>query len=68
MLGSHLPRRGMPIAAWAYQAEVYDDVDPAKPIWACTHNHESPQQAHGCAVDWVEASEESPESLTEQTG
>jgi hypothetical protein len=67
VLGSHLPNRGTPVAAWAYHAEVYDEVDPSRPVWTCTHNHESPQLAHGCASNWVEGADAGPRNLTEQT-
>ena len=57
VLGSHLPNRGKPLALWAYHAEVYDDVDPHSPVWTCTHTHETPQLAHGCAAQWLDDSE-----------
>jgi hypothetical protein len=66
VLGSHLPRRGLPLAAWAYHAEVYDDSDSARPLWTCAHDHESPQLAHGCAANWIEAAEGGDLSLSEQ--
>ncbi len=67
VLGSHLPNRGTPVAAWAYHAEVYDDVDSTTPLWTCTHNHESPQLAHACASGWLEGLDRAPERLREQT-
>lgn len=67
VLGTHLPKRGLPLAAWAYHAEVYDDHSPANPVWTCPHGHESPQLAHGCAANWIEGAEEGPLAFSEQT-
>ncbi len=67
VLGSHLPNRGTPVAAWAYYTEVYDDVDATTPLWACTHTHESPQLAHACASSWLEGIDRAPERRREQT-
>ena len=67
VLGSHLPSRGKPLAAWAYHAEVYDDVDPQSPVWTCAHTHESPQLAHGCAAHWLEDGEQTTLETQEQS-
>ncbi len=64
VLGTHLQSRAGPAVNWSYHAEVYDDVDPSKPVWACEHQHESPQLAHGCAANWVEEAEEAGHQQT----
>ena len=53
--------------AWAYYAEVYDDIDPSQTVWTCMHKHESPQLAHGCAAIWIDDTEGESISLSEQT-
>ena len=69
VLGLHQPNRGGVVPPWTYHAEVFDDGDASQSIWTCTHNHESPQLAHGCAANWIEEAEQEPGSLSaaEQT-
>jgi hypothetical protein len=57
VLGSHLPNRKAPVSLWSYHGEVYDELDPQAAVWTCTHSHESPQLAHGCASHWLEGAE-----------
>jgi hypothetical protein len=58
VLGAHNPSRGMAVPSWTYRAEVLDESDISKPVWTCTHDHESPQLAHGCAANWIEDAEQ----------
>lgn len=69
VLGAHVPNRGGNVSPWTYHAEVFDETDPSKALWTCTHNHESPQLAHGCAANWIEDAEQEqgPLTMTEQT-
>ena len=69
VLGSHQPARAGRIPPWTYNAEVFDDADPSKPLWTCSDAHESPQLAHGCAANWIEDAEQDqgPLAMTEQT-
>ena len=65
VLGAHVGQRTGPVSKWTYHAEVYNDSDPGTVVWACEHDHESPQLAHGCAANWIEDAEQSPHA--EQT-
>lgn len=69
VLGAHQSNRGGVVPPWTYRAEVFDDGDPSKSLWTCTHNHESPQLAHGCAANWIEDAEQDqgPLRAAEQT-
>ena len=65
----HQTGRGGVVPPWTYRAEVFDEDDSSTPVYTCTHNHESPQLAHGCAANWIEDAEQHPGPLTaaEQT-
>ena len=64
VLGSHRQGRGGLVPPWTYHAEVFDDADASKATWTCSHDHESPQLAHGCAANWIEDAEQQPKKKT----